>query len=47
MQNSALKSLEDKFYTCWFLTDDAWPVFLSSCLSFNLANEYIKILIFT
>jgi len=24
MQNSALKSLEDKFYTYWFLTDDAW-----------------------
>lgn len=23
-QNSTLKSLEDKFYTSWFLTDDAW-----------------------
>jgi len=24
MQNSALKSLEDMFYTYWFLTNDAW-----------------------
>jgi hypothetical protein len=27
MQNSALKGLEEKFYACWFLTDDAcWTI---------------------
>ena len=26
-QNSTLKSLKDKFYTSWFLTDDAWITF--------------------
>jgi hypothetical protein len=45
MQNSALKGLEEKFYACWFLTDDAWNpiVFASNLVEFLIARTFSKL----
>jgi hypothetical protein len=40
MQNSALKGLEEKFYACWFLTDDAWSGSLRS-ISYCISSRYL------